>query len=540
MPSAAKVAGAAGPGSKVRRVITGIASRPGELLLAVTILLVWNVTYPLANDGSSHIYTAIVARNLLSYGNASPYAAYFYLASGAITNWAVTFLLLPLVSVAAPATIAKIAITVLMALSFAAVRYFLRSTGAGGPAVSVLSLFFTNTWFVWMGFWNFTLGTALCLLAIGYMKRRMSVLAASIAAPVIGLCHPLPLVLFGGMLMLFLWEDLQGRRPRAPDYALLGIALCSLMFIAITGQTGGGFVLRQSWREFAEAALYYPVDAFETVKLPYVDQRYTTAILAAMIAGASLEVVRKRQWWAAFGSALFAGGVGLFDLRMIAADAQAGGAYLAPRLSLYSFLLLTSWALPRVPFFRGAVLFAVLASSIVTTAGLWPMLRNVDLFTREFVAAGADARLVAGHTAVKVRYDAPALDEAHELQRLRMTTLLPQVADWIAADRGLTHLTTYEVLSTTFPVRMRPVDTDVMHALERLGDMPRPEHTADLRRVIEKLDVHYVIVLGESGPDWQSEPGTPGLFEVLNTHTYMLIGQRGSPAFIRIFARAAK
>ena len=149
-----------------------LVNHAGFAILLVLIGSMWAFHFPLSNDGPAHLYNTPIARALLFEPNSQ--LKNLYSLHWPVPNWTMTLVLVALETVVSPLTAAKLAVSLILLGSYFANRTFL--IGAAGSerksAAGILSLFFANTWFVWMGFWNFSLGTAFALFAASYARTR--------------------------------------------------------------------------------------------------------------------------------------------------------------------------------------------------------------------------------------------------------------------------------------------------------------------------------------------------------------------------------
>jgi hypothetical protein len=526
-------------------------------LIALTLLLallvaVWSVHYPLSNDGASHIHNAIVTRDLLLNGAASPYSPHIRLNPALAPNWGSTLLVMPLAATVSPSTALKCAVTLVLVLMFLSGRYFLGSMTTSAVPVgdcSLLALFMANNWFLWMGFWGFCLATAGALFTLGWVKRRLprwrwpDAVALGALIVLIGFAHPVPAIFVSfGVVMLIYGDALEGDDNRPATVrkygSMFAAALMSAWPFFLARQAGGGAILNTNPKETTRALLNHPADSMGMILRPWADQQYFIGALmvAAIIAG--MDFAGPRMWRRP-GFAFAAGSAILFCARVVTADAQSGGGFVGPRLSYFSLLLLIVWLWPNLgdARLRTAIRSLLLVSIAITTAVFARSLRQADAFVNELTSAAREAGLQAGGTSLLVRYESPVIERFYDLDRFRTPWLARQSIQWITLERKLIDLTNYEILEDNFPNRLRPGSRALVRALQNLMDV-RARQAESLDTALAAEPVTYVTLLGENGVDWIPSPAGRSVFDVLKGHGYTLLSERGTPVFIRFFSRA--
>ena len=428
--------------------------RGGDLLLLLLLAAVAIAPYPLSNDGACHVYNGMVTRALLD--GSPPFTRYLHLGP-IVPNLFTAAVLTPLSAVASPGSAAKAMIIFTLVLLFVSCRTFFRSVAGieDTEGLGWLSCFFAVNWFVWMGFWNFCIGTAFALFMVSCTAMRLrrpavgAVFVLCGAAGITGLTHTVPGLWYSGLAIL-LWIEaglfapgdvpLWKRYTAAQKWMLLP-ALLPLAMAAV-GSKGAleWFDLRGA--QIVQSVLYFPADAFEVVRVPFLDGQYGLAWFGALILVAGMEWRRAGWRLERTKCALLAGAVGLLAARLVLADGQAGGAFVKPRLSFYALLLFVAWAWPKPRWsladtaLRGLCVVSIIGSVL----GLLPVLRGASDYDRELVAAGAAAGLEAGDTVITIRYAAPVVERRYGLHRLRIPYVMAQGMDWIVAEHRLVQI----------------------------------------------------------------------------------------------------
>lgn len=217
------------------------------LVVAVVALLVlvpvWASPVLVTTDGPSHVYNALVADAVLS--QRAPYAPYMVPdADWTRPNQATQFLLVALGRTVGWETGERVVFTLAVAATLAALLALLVRTGGGAlvglaPAAGWLA----QTWFVWMGFYDFALSlacyAALLLVLEGAPTPRRRLLAQAVFAGLY-LTHFLTFALGTGLALAVTgWRAVTGR-GRWAEVAVAGPALAILLVEVGSGGTGTG------------------------------------------------------------------------------------------------------------------------------------------------------------------------------------------------------------------------------------------------------------------------------------------------------------
>src|SRR4051794_11443401 len=140
-------------------------------LLALQAAIPWMAVSFVTQDGPSHLYTALVARDLLLNPN-SPYAAVYQFQAKLLTNWSTT-VLLNIAEVLFGAQDAEHAVaTFCIVLGFFGISYLRWSLDPYRSPWSPITNFLLCSWFLWIGFYNFYLGMAIFPFLAGYYIRH--------------------------------------------------------------------------------------------------------------------------------------------------------------------------------------------------------------------------------------------------------------------------------------------------------------------------------------------------------------------------------
>jgi hypothetical protein len=155
-------------------------------LLALQMSIPWTARYFVTQDGPSHLYGATIARDLALHHRDSVYSPWYTLQRAILPNITATFLLAIAESIAGPAHAEQALASVAILAGFLAFCYASRALSPGSTPWTPVANFLMQTWFLWLGFYNFYLGMALMAFPIGFYFRHAGGLglrrAAALAA----------------------------------------------------------------------------------------------------------------------------------------------------------------------------------------------------------------------------------------------------------------------------------------------------------------------------------------------------------------------
>ncbi len=252
------------------------------MLLALQVAIPWTTGHYITQDGPSHLYTAIVTKDLLLHPHGF-YSSVYLLQHRLVTNWSTTLLLGALVPIFGASHAEAALATLCILIGFVCLTYFRKSlneslagrgkrpltgplrspgtgprlgktdadskaptepsasvSGNGSPVWDPLSNFLLNSWFLWAGFYNFYLGMALCVMLVGFYmlylrdltRQRTALLAGGLL--LLFFTHVLPAVL-ALMAIAFVtgWEWVCGFRPnrRALLTAIAPVVILLAFFV---------------------------------------------------------------------------------------------------------------------------------------------------------------------------------------------------------------------------------------------------------------------------------------------------------------------
>jgi len=518
------------------------------------LLAVWTTDYPLSQDGPSHLYSGEITRHLLS-GETAYVARYRFALTPNLAGLAY-----PLLS---PVSTIKLLISLSLLLPFVGVLAMAASFGKDLSTHSYLAFFLANTWFVWMGFYGFAMATGLALLAASYFGqgidrwRIRDVAILSFLAVLVMFMHPFASLLLTGTQVLILADRIASptgrdrKRNRIGALAWVSCLVCgtaSILSVALLRRAApsghSAPLIASSAREVVQAMLYFPIDAFEAVRLPYLDQRYLIGLQALFITCALMEDWRRRGV-DLFRAPLLIGSAAAILARLVLSDAAGGGAYSSVRLSFVAWLLLLTytWGAREHWWLTGVVRFVSVGMLAIALAAQIAVLRQVSHATSECLSALLASGGARGEKFLRVRYGMPSFQKRYDLHRSRVDPMA-HVQGWLAVETGMMDLTNYESLGWHFPIQLRSdkYPPTLRHALNSLSEETDGGHYHQLSIALDELgvDLDRVIVLGEMGSDWASKGSQEGLFALLRRHGFQLTIEHGDPVFLRVFVKAQR
>jgi hypothetical protein len=510
-------------------------------LLAVQIAIPWTVPHFVTQDGPSYVYNAAVAKKLLFH--AQPYASIYRINPHLNPGWAGTILFALSASMAGAGHAEQLMMSLMLCLGFFSFSYAIRSLAPKTLPFTPLSNALLETWFLWIGFYNFYLGMILVPLGIGFYARRNGNLTMRD-----GLMLALWLVILffvhllaAGISILALaimgvW--LHFARPHSGDLRdaarqagiLLGaMAPVLLLCLIFAHGASGGVSFRpnvlQSWLEF-------PMHVFATANGFAGGQWYLwPAVLGLMII--SVLGMRGDEWRMAKGGLAIAA-ILVFLAYLMVPDSGLGGNQVKVRFAWVVFLLgglLVSSVARLQPLKTPIAIFvsACLAFNLTSTVkGVAAYSRAVE----DYLSTTAGIR--PGSNIIRLRYPTPDLPERYGFQEIGRDPLFHLDA-YVAARLGCLDLSDYQAPTADFPVIFNAaLDHDEQFKLLRLEN-PSQDEGPDLDSIRRNLPVpiDYAIVIAD-----ESSPAASVLKATASLDSGMrLMVQSTGPPFVRVFQR---
>ena len=383
------------------------------LLLLLYILPVWIFAYFPTQDGPSHAYNAFILRHLEDPEYV--FDEYYEVRRFPIPNWASHASMLLLMQLVPPLIAEKTLVTGYIILMAASMLYLLNSVGESRTPLVFIGFPLIYNYPLIMGFYNFSLGSALMLLIVGYWwrhfeslnARKMSVLTFLLIVQYF--CHPIPLLItlcsIGTMATLSLLFRSTGRKQFLLSLAcMLPTIGLALYFIKTTLPTVDpalhGIVTREAlsnwkpgrlWQYFVRnESLAYHSDS-QIIFGKFVTGAFAILFLHTLFRDHfvrkegrfSLRVRRK--------DLLLLLCVAFIVAYLWIPDDASDGALVKARLCLYPFLIIIPWLSWDVPKFARGIIggaLVILAMAYIAHASYYQKILSDDI---EVYNSGQDA-----------------------------------------------------------------------------------------------------------------------------------------------------
>jgi hypothetical protein len=137
---------------------------------AAALVPIWLFPWFPTQDGPSHLYNAFV---LARYGDAASVVvrSYFQLNLRLFPNWMTYFVMAPLTRILPPLIVQQIVLSICVISIPAAVVYLQKSFKPAADPAALLGVLLAFSYVLFMGFFNFVIGAALLVVAMGFWWR---------------------------------------------------------------------------------------------------------------------------------------------------------------------------------------------------------------------------------------------------------------------------------------------------------------------------------------------------------------------------------
>jgi hypothetical protein len=503
-------------------------------LISLQIILPWSVPHFVTQDGPSHVYSALTARDVLIHRHSIQRDLYHF-RPGILPNWTSTVLLAVIATLFGAANAERVMVDVCIVLGVVSFTYAARSFAGARITPTPLPNFLFHTWFLWLGFYNFSLGMALSLFALGYFvrnRRGFTSRQALALAAAIGLTfftHLIPTAITV-MAILAIALFTHGTKFDKPALRETGLALATVIpAIALTGL----YVIGQpavEWKLSAENFLAaFPPHIFLTAGGPWGGQ--ILLVQAVMIyIGLAILLLRPSEWRSEKG-ALFLVMLACLVLYFVVPDEGLGGAitrirFVWPVFILGGLLAASSFRRPlEIPF---AICIAVLLTCNLFVT--WKALQLTSRGVEDYIAA--TDRIPANAIFVRIRFPTLTTNQRYDFIAQGRDPFLHLDA-YSAARRGSIDLSDYEAVNAVFPLTLRPKIGENQRSSLWAMEGPGEDVAESLKWLSATLPVpiDYVVLVSEP-------PYTPGLAR-LNTQleSEMKLFAKSSDGFVKVYQR---
>ena len=479
-------------------------------LLMVQMAIPWTVTWFATEDGPSHIYSAVVARDLVVHHGNTRFSSVYQLNRRVVPNWTATVLLAVIEAGAGVDYAEKAMASLCICFGFFAFAYAVKSFAPEANPWTPLANFLLQTWFLWIGFYNFYLAMLMALAAAGYYVRAECVLTLRrglvLGLALLGvfftqLLGAAAALLTLGFIALWIHVIVPGAlRPRSgARWKQAGAAL--LTMLPVLGLTllfaRSAQPIDYAKNDWLGALLGFPLHVFASAAGMAGGQVYVwPAVLSYIVAAVFLMT---RSEWRSGKGGVAAAMIALFALYVAVPDEGMGGAIVKVRFAWGVFLLggvlaasvrrMRLLQLPMAIYIAG-----FLAGNLVVTAQT--LSDSSDLIGDYLGAAGEPKQASA---MIRYRYSTPDLAGRYAIEGLGRDPLFHLDA-LIAARCRCLDLSDYEALSQLFPIVFRSnTERGLQFALWAMeGPGPDARAQFDWLRAGLPVPVDYVIVVANA------------------------------------------
>jgi hypothetical protein len=408
-----------------RRLVTALFF--GVALLH--LLPVWRVDYVPTTDGPSHVYNAVVLRELLT--GSPEFARVFEIDSRPHPNWLSHALLGLAMVVATPIIAEKIVVSVIVIVFLAGLWTLAGLIDARNRVYAFLAMPLAFSWPLQMGFYNFSLAAGLMMFALAaWWRRRTAVLALLL---VIGyFAHAVPTA----VALLLIAAGSRRRLKTLP--ALIPVSLLFIWFLLQPKLPGGHWTWKGAflWEPFARLALLLTFDLRQLMFGTAI------AIVFAILIVITL-IVENRGFKFSERDTFLLLTVLAAVLYFAAPISVEEGLVLKARLLMIPYLVVLPWLTPRLGRWPVAIVLAiVVVANVFFIRNRWKESAKMIAGAVRPIAAASPRR-----TIVPLIFDRAV---PHSI-----LPLLSHASSYGSVDRRLIDFGNYEAALGFFPVKFR-------------------------------------------------------------------------------------
>ena len=508
-------------------------------LLVVQLLIPWSVAHFVTQDGPSHVYSAITARDVLMKRD-SLQRYFYHFRPGVIPNWTTTVVLAATTAIAGAARAEAVMVDLCVLVGFFSFQYAARSLGRHPVGFVPLGNFVFNSWFLWLGFFNFSLGMAMVPAVLGYFflhredidLRKAGLLA--MAMLLVFFTHLVPaVILVVAILTIAMWPD--GR----PHFALRLVprlrlvCLATLPTILLTTLYAAGQP-KLAWEVDVTGALRtFPLHVFATAagRIGGQDLLVSSVLLVVIV---TILGFRTDEWRSEKGALAFVALL-CFAAYIFLPDKGLGGGEAKIRFSWAVFvlgcILVASRDRSRFDILFTIYIAILMSCNLYVT---WQSVRGTSRAVEDYIAV--TDLIPSGATFVRVWYPTPVTHSQYGMTLMGRDPLFHLDA-YSASRKGSIDLSDYEGLNPIFPLALRPRIGDGQRRALWSLEGPGPDVAESLRWLKKNLarPIDYVVLVAEETPVQESEPGFAQLVGSLESEMHIVAVSRGR--FVRVYQR---
>lgn len=425
------------------------------LLLAWQMAIPWMAPHFVTGDGPSHLYGATILRELLFHRRHSIYSSIYTIQRKALPNWTATVALAATGAIAGTEHAEALFASLAILTGFLGLCYLNRALAPDESPWTPVMNFVMQSWFLWVGFYNFYLGMILVPFAAGYYIKhtgkltwgRTAVLAAGFT--LLFFTHliavALALMVVGAVAG---WMSIRNRAVLT-DIRRLSIAAAPTLILTAIFVHGAKSSPKTVGDPLSLLFRRFPQHIFLTGLGEWGKQAYLWPLALGYIA-AGIFLMKKKEWASARGG-IFIAAMLAFLAYLFVPDEGFGGSTVTIRFAWAVFILGAPLAASvyRLRFVRVPLALAVsvlLAGNLVATANAGRLLsHSVDSYLTTV------SRIPKGATVVRLLYPAPDAPSLYGYQGIARDPFFHLDAFAAARQRDL-DLTDYEPLTRLFPV----------------------------------------------------------------------------------------
>jgi len=416
---------------------------------------VWAVEYLPTTDGPAHTYNAWVVRQHGDRVGHPWLGRYLEVDARPLPNWLGHAVMAGLMEAVPPRTAEKVLVSGYILLFLAGARFLAASVDPARGWLAFLAFPLSYNQVFQMGFYNFCLGLALFLFAVGIWWRAREAPGWRLALLLNGVllltwlahlvAHALALAALG-LLWLMTWRR-EGvfRRRHLLHLAILAPQLVLPLWYLAGGTGGMVWTPRPAsilWRYFLQMGTVFSLHHGALRVGSILGLAFLIAValtLRGRLAGEG------RLSWKE-GDAFLILSILLAGLFFVAPDGGAEGSMLKHRIALFAPLVLLPWLAPGLGRRgRGVAIGGLAVLALVQAGLLLSWYRGADREVRELVAGTAG--IAPGSRVLPLLFVRDAAG---------WPGILGHSFSYVAVEKGLLDWDNYEAASGVFPVRFRP------------------------------------------------------------------------------------
>ena len=512
-------------------------------LLGWQVAIPWLIPHFATQDGPSHLYSATAMRDLVFHHSHTVYAPWYTIQRTPLPNWTASLALAGLGAIAGPDRAERLFVSSAILIGFLAIAYCIRALSKDANPWTPLANFLLQTWFLWLGFYNFYLGMALLPFAVGYYAkharqmnaRRAATLTAILLAIfsthlIAALVATLAIVLMTLCVALAKWREIR-LRDLAPSLAATLPVYALAAFYALRPHDP------KIWGGPALSVLrLFPMHVFVTASGPEGEQKLLRDILMGCIILAVF-LLRGKEWKSPRGGLILAAATAFILYLFLPDEAFSGGA-IKIRFAWVVFFLggIAAIGASRLSWARGPLAICAaffLASNFTATVRT---LRGMSSAAADYLAVAE--KIPPGATFVRLRYATPRAPDRFGYGNAGRDPL-SHLDAFAAAKAHTVDLSDYEAPTRIFPLVFKsvvdPGQQSGLAALEGPDTESLPAFLWLSRMRAGPID--YVLVIGDESAPAAERQGIHEMLSWLSAHGHMLASSESG--WVRLYRNGA-